>query len=102
MTMKTAHLTEEALTRTSIASAPAHTVSIRVLRGYGLELTLYESTAPSAPAKVTYRDLNPTREYALKHPMGALAYTLRRRPGVTEPFDVEITYDEAAIPDAND
>ena len=94
MTRMTVHVTEVALTRTPITSFPANGVSIRVLRGYGLALSLYESTLPMALATVIYRDINPTRQMAVKRPMAQLAYTLSRRPDVSEPFDVEISYDD--------
>jgi hypothetical protein len=94
-TRKVVHLTEEALQRTPLTAATASMVSVRVLRGYGLELTLFDSISPMALGTVTYRDLNPTKELAVKHPMAQLAYTLKRRPDVSEPFDVEVSYDQA-------
>jgi hypothetical protein len=94
MTRKTVHLTEEMLIRTQITAATASMVSVRVVRGYGLELTLFESMSPMALATVTYRDLNPAREMAVKNSMRQLAYTLRRRHDVSEPFDIEVTYHE--------
>jgi len=101
MTQKTIHLTEEALTRRALSAVTATIVAVRVVRGYGLELVLYEGLAPSARVMVTYRDLHPGRDVAFKHPLQALAYTLRRRPDVSEPFDIEITYQEANAPEAD-
>lgn len=99
MTRHTIHLTDEALTRTALPAFTANAVSVRVVRGYGLELALYETMAPNVRAIVTYRDLNPARDITFKHPLNALAYTLRRRPDVSEPFDIEIMYeDEDGLP----
>jgi len=95
MSNTTVHLTEEALSRTLLSAAKVGRVSIRVVRGYGLELALFEGMSPMSPARVTYRDLNPRKEVAFERPMTQLAYTLRRRPDVSEPFDIEITYHEA-------
>jgi hypothetical protein len=100
MTRKTIHLTEEALTRRALPAFTTNAVTVRVVRGYGLELVLYDGMAPSARVTVTYRDLHPARDVSLKHPLQALAYTLRRRADVSEPFDIEITYEEANVPDA--
>lgn len=97
MTRQSIHLTEEAVTRTALPAFATNTLAVRVVRGYGLELALYETMAPDVRASVTYRDLNPARDVTFKHPLHALAYTLRRRPDVSEPFDIEITYEEEAI-----
>jgi hypothetical protein len=97
MANKTVHLTEEALSRTQLSAAKVSHVSIRVVRGYGLELALFESLLAVSPARVTYRDLNPRKEVAFERPMALLAYTLRRRPDVNEPFDVQVTYQEADV-----
>jgi hypothetical protein len=97
MSNTTVHLTEEALSRTPLSAAKVSRVSIRVVRGYGLELALFESMLPMSPARVTYRDLNPRRDVAFERPMAQLAYTLKRRPDVSEPFDVEVTYQEADV-----
>lgn len=101
MTRQSIHLTEEAVTRTALPAFTATTIAVRVVRGYGLELALYSTMAPDARAIVTYRDLNPARDATLKYPLHALAYTLRRRPDVNEPFDIEITYEEENAPEDN-
>jgi hypothetical protein len=97
MSNTTVHLTEEALSPTQLSAAKVSRVSVRVVRGYGLELALFDRLLGVSPARVTYRDLNPTKEVAFERPMEQLAYTLRRRPDVDEPFDVEVTYQEADV-----
>ena len=97
MSNTTVHLTDEALIRTRLSADRVSRVSIRVVRGYGLELALFDSLLGVSPARVTYRDLNPRKEVAFDRPMAQLAYTLRRRPDVDEPFDVEVTYQEADV-----
>jgi hypothetical protein len=97
MSNTTIHLTEEVPSRTLLSAAKVSRVSIRVVRGYGLELALFESMLAAALARVTYRDLNPRKEVAFGRPMSQLAYTLRRRPDVNEPFDVEVTYQEVDV-----
>jgi hypothetical protein len=101
MTRQSIHLTEEAETRTALPAFTTNTLAVRVVRGYGLELALYATTASTAHAIVTYRDLNPTRDVTFKRPVHALAYTLRCRPDVSEPFDIEITYEDENGPPAS-
>lgn len=73
MTRQSIHLTEEAVTRTALTAFTASTIAVRVLRGYGLELALYATMAPTAHATVTYRDLHLARHVAFKQSLHALA-----------------------------